>query len=1067
MKRLFRAVATIALLVPFSAHPAWTQGEPNLTPEQVAVTTDDGSQLWFAEMSSPPTSDGGDLATILAEQATFRGAASLSGIRYQERKAFKNLWNGLSIAVHPSDIDKLRRVPGATYYPVIAIQAPETTPMNDPELLTAIQMTGADVAQNDLGLTGAGIKVGIIDTGVDYDHPALGGDGVDRSNSTMFPNARVIAGTDYVGDAYTGANTPVPDPYPDDCFGHGTHVAGIVGANGLVKGVAPGVTFGVYRVFGCAGSTQADIMIAAMEQALDDGMQIVNMSIGASTQWPSYPTGAASDRLVQKGVVVVASIGNAGQGQPACCLYAASAPGVGKKVIGVASFDNTHTNQFAFTATPDNQAFGFNGATGAPGPPASGTYPLARTGTSASTADACVALPAGSLTGKVALIRRGTCSFYAKSLNAQNAGAIAVVLYNNVAGALNPTVVPPLPTDPPITIPVVAITAAAGVTLDARLASGPVDITWGASVSTPNANGGFISSFSSIGLAPDLSLKPNLGAPGGFILSTVPLNTGGGYGQNSGTSMASPHVAGAAALVLEAKPNTSPTAIRTMFENNANPRPRSPFFANLDMVQRQGAGLLDIPNALMATTRVEPEGLALGETEGNSVTKSLTITNKGSASVSYSLTHQPALASSPGTFTFPGGTIGSSTVSFSANPVIVPAGGSASVDVTVTANAGLADRSMFGGYVVVTPDDAGQDVRVPFAGFKGDYQSLQIFVPTGNNFPRLGKQVAPGSFQIPVGPLTYTLQGLDQVFVLVHLEHQSARLRMEVLDATTGQSWHRALDEKDVGRNTSAGGFFALSWDGITVNGNQAVVVPNGSYVIKLSALKALGDGNNPAHWETWTSPVVTLARPDLAVERISVSQGVVNAGDQVTVSATLKNQGGDPQPGVHVEFFDNDVLLGGADVDLAGGETQTVSSPWTVGDVPQHRLKVKVTPLEVEESLVNNETILDLNLGEAIVGVGGPTPRVLSFAPAKPNPSKGDVAFRFTLPTEGPVELSVFDLAGRRLKSWQWNSLPPGDHSVAWNGRTDSGRQAPAGALLLRLNAMGRTLTQKAVRIN
>jgi subtilisin family serine protease len=137
----------------------------------------------------------------------------------------------------------------------------------------------------------------------------------------------VITGWDFVGDAFTGSNTPVPDPYPDDCNGHGSHVAGIVGADGAVVGVAPDVTFGAYRVFGCDGSTTSDIMLAAMEMAYNDGMHVLNMSIGSRAQWPQYPTAAASSRLVKRGMVVVASIGNNGPGGSAPDgPYAAGAP---------------------------------------------------------------------------------------------------------------------------------------------------------------------------------------------------------------------------------------------------------------------------------------------------------------------------------------------------------------------------------------------------------------------------------------------------------------------------------------------------------------------------------------------------------------------------------------------------------------------------------------------------------------------------------------------------------------------------------------------------------------------
>jgi minor extracellular serine protease Vpr len=165
------------------------------------------------------------------------------------------------------------------------------TEQADPELVHALAMTGADNA-HDAGYTGEGVKVAVMDTGIDYDNPALGG--------CFGADCRVTNGHDFVGDRFNasgsgGALIPHPDNDPDDCQGHGTHVAGIVGADGTVNdveitGVAPGVTFGAYRVFGCDGSTTADIMLAAMERALADDMDILNMSIGSAfNTHPQYP----------------------------------------------------------------------------------------------------------------------------------------------------------------------------------------------------------------------------------------------------------------------------------------------------------------------------------------------------------------------------------------------------------------------------------------------------------------------------------------------------------------------------------------------------------------------------------------------------------------------------------------------------------------------------------------------------------------------------------------------------------------------------------------------------------
>src|SRR5205085_71986 len=127
---------------------------------------------------------------------------------------------------------------------------------------------------------------------------------------------------------------------------------------------------------------------------------VLNMSIGAAFQWPEYPTAKASNRLVRHGIVVVASIGNDG----ALGLYAASAPGVGRDVIGVASVDNTFANLNAFTISPDAAPVGYIAADGAPAPPTTGTFPMSAT----TPTNGCTALAAGSFTGKVALIQRGT-----------------------------------------------------------------------------------------------------------------------------------------------------------------------------------------------------------------------------------------------------------------------------------------------------------------------------------------------------------------------------------------------------------------------------------------------------------------------------------------------------------------------------------------------------------------------------------------------------------------------------------------------------------------------------------
>jgi minor extracellular serine protease Vpr len=840
-------------------------------------TVEDGAKdLWFIELTGSVDA--------------FRTRAKNSRIDYTERYVYRRIWNGLSVKSSRESVSAMARLPGVkAVYPVLtATHAP--VGKASPELIHALAMTGADIAQNELGLTGAGVKVAVMDTGIDYDHPDLGGG--------FGPGFRVVTGYDFVGDAYDaagsgGALIPHPDNDPDDCNGHGTHVAGIVGAsgnpaNGGARGVAPGVTYGAYRVFGCNGSTDTDIMLAAMERALNDGMDVLNMSIGAAFQtWPQYPTAVGADALVDAGMIVVTSIGNSG----ASGVYSASAPGVGRKVIGTASFDNTFIPLPIFTVSPDNAQIGYTVATGAPNPPTSGSFDMARTGTTTSVADACAPQDLGDLTGKVVLIRRGTCGFYEKSRRAELAGAAAVVLYNNVAGRINPTVAvpaPPVPADgQPVTIPVVAVSDTEGALIDGRLATGPVTMTWTDDVADfPNSTAGLISSFSSYGLNAELALKPNIGAPGGFIRSTYPLELGG-YQVVSGTSMASPHVAGSAALFLQAHPGATQAQIKTAFQNSAAPALIGGTTVR-DAVHRQGAGMIHIDKAVQAAVSVTPSELSLGEGT-TAQTKQLTITNKGTASVTYTLVHQPAASTRGSTFA-PILTTNTATVTFAPTEVTVPAGGSATVDITITPNtsSALLDRSVYGGYIALNVGTATQ-YRVPYAGFTGDYQTITVLTPGGcaaSPLPgifKLGGQTvcttppaAPAALDIAVTRqaegATYNVEvSKDRPVILYQRGHQARRIEIRAVQLATNQS-HLIAASDYVSRNANnglslgQGGFTTFTWDGKVPFTNASGQVgrkelPVGAYKLQLVVTKALAEENNPAHIETWTSPTINIVR--------------------------------------------------------------------------------------------------------------------------------------------------------------------------------------------------------------
>ncbi|MGI9648793.1 MAG: S8 family serine peptidase [Acidimicrobiia bacterium] len=886
MRRWLTLLSSVALVLTMALPAGGAEriqpDRPVPVPDVPTEWVNESPQAWFVELASPPTINGSSRAQLAAERTAFRRAAAAVGIEYSERMTFEALFNGFSLSMDAGQLGRLGQLPEVkAVYPVMSIPMPATA-ISGPDLATAIQMTGADVAQSELGLSGAGIRVGVMDTGIDYDHPDLGG--------CFGVGCRVETGWDFVGDDFNADDTassynpiPVPDPDPDDCQGHGTHVSGIVGANGAAVGVAPGVTFGAYRVFGCEGSTTADIMIAAMERALADDMDVLNMSIGSPFTWPQYPTAVASNYLVDAGMVVVASIGNSG----ASGTYSAGAPGLGEKVIGVAAFENVTATFPVFEVVGTGAGasdIGFNPMSFSADAPASGAEGIVFVGRGCTVEDSESGVPAGGdpylddPSGKIALIERGACSFAEKAAGAFAAGATKVVVHNNLAGNFNGTLGEPPAED----WVVVSVSLADG--LHIRGLVDPI-VTWTDRVAAfPNPAAGLIASFSSYGLAPDLTLKPDIGAPGGNIYSTYPLEQGG-YANLGGTSMASPHVAGAAALLLEARPGTPAEMVRDIFQNSADPGVWSlnPGIPVYEPVHRQGAGMVDIDDAILATTMVRPGKLSLGESEAAPHSATLTIANYGDATVTYELGMEEsgfgccsAALATTGTFAEDlGFWLTWETVMFDSPTVTLGPGESTDVEVTVYPDIPEfigADNVQYGGYITV---DGGSELyRVPYAGFVGDYQSIEVLgASVFGVFPALGVTDDGENFGLVPPGWTYSMEGYDVPNILLHLQHQSRLLVGEVRDASTGQVVHpifnSGFEEEYLPRNSTSGGFFAFPWDGTRLHSNgkaklKVKDVPDGDYYIVVRVLKALGSVDNPDHWETWTSDVFEIDRPNV-----------------------------------------------------------------------------------------------------------------------------------------------------------------------------------------------------------
>lgn len=850
---------------------------------------------WFVQLEGEPTTQGGNEAAIASSQEQLEQEAEELDVELEVRQVFTDLWNGIAIDATDEDAAVLATASNVVaVYPVLEIEAPTTPSPTVPEMVSALTMTGADIAQSELGFTGAGVRVGVIDTGVDYDHPDLGGSGVDDPSN--FPNERVVAGWDFVGDDFNADDSspsyqpvPHPDADPDDCEGHGTHVAGIVGASGDpaeggVRGVAPDAEIGAYRVFGCDGSTTADIMLAAMERALNDGMDVVNQSIGSAfASWPQYPTAVGSDNLVDAGVVMVASIGNSGD----LGLFAAGAPGVGEKVIGVASFDNLEITANAIEV--DGELIVYMPASASPEDPTSGTLPVSVAGEPGTDAGrSCGGIDAD-LTGTIALVQRGACpdgvvgtSFYEKALNAQEAGAAAAIIYNNAPGLVNPTV----EGEVEITIPVIFVGLDDGLAIYATATDDDgAEVTWtDETAQAPNPTGGLVSDFSSFGLAADLSLKPDLGAPGGSIWSTLPLE-GGAYGSNSGTSMASPHVAGAAALYLQAHPDAEPLQVRDAFQNTADPAVWSlnPSLGILEPTNHQGAGLLDVDDAILSTTTVSPGKLSLGESEGGPVTREITVRNGGTAPVTYEISFEDTLALGQNaewgdSADVPGFYFAPSTVDHPASVTVKP-GKSVTFEVTISPEPEF-DQVQYGGFIYLMNGD--EQISVPYAGFAGDYQSLPMLTPGDYGFPVLAELTGcdrligvdctmNGVWDLVEGSgHVYSMADGDVPTILAHLDAPVDNLRIDVYkanpDGTRGDPVHpRFFNYLDVDHLGRTGGgpnvFMPYTWDGTRSHNDREREVPDGDYVLVLSVVNALGDRANPDDVETYETPAFTIDR--------------------------------------------------------------------------------------------------------------------------------------------------------------------------------------------------------------
>lgn len=693
------------------------------------------------------------------------------------------------------------------------------------------------------GITGKGVRVAVVDTGVDYLHPALGG--------CFGPGCLVGFGYDLVGDNYTGTNKPVPSTNPPmDCNGHGTHVSGILaaqsGSNTFgVTGAAPGIELGMFRVFGCEGNVNDDVLIAAFNRAYEAGADVITSSVGGPSGWVDEAWAVATARIVANGVPCTLSAGNEGSsGQ-----FYASAAADGEGVVSVASVDNVvsptlfskATYVVKDAATPvANTSFGYTAGT--PANWASVTLPLwAATYDTNTTTDLCDALPAknatNDLSGYIVLVRRGTCLFTIKAQNAARRGAKYVLVYNNEPGTLQVDV-----SGVPGIAGMAMVTADQGASWIAALArnetvvvamTDPQTAPKGLTNVNNTVSGGFVSSYSSWGPTFDVNVKPQFSAPGGQILSTFP-RAQGSYAVLSGTSMACPLVAGIYALLIEARPDlrTNPAALQSLLSSTAQPnlyndgtsRARLPLLAP---VPQQGGGLVQVYDAAYATTLLSESSLSFNDSDHHALSRNFTISNRGRTSVVYTLAHVRAATSytflaatdilpahypltlqvvdSPATLNF--STSDKPTASGDGTTITIPAGQRRIVTVSAAPPVGLdaARLPVYSGYIAINGSD-GSGLSLPYLGVVGSMRSLTVLdsvqsylgkVPIGKGVPAAGagaQRIPPNSlFVLPLQVnLSAPLNLTDAQQAALLKANQSTSLVQANLDFVMGSPLIRA-----------------------------------------------------------------------------------------------------------------------------------------------------------------------------------------------------------------------------------------------------------------------------------
>ncbi|MYT25485.1 S8 family serine peptidase [Streptomyces sp. SID7760] len=691
-------VTTVALAGTLTAIPG-TASAQSPDPNQrvivelsgdAAVAAAPGGSL--TSLAAGPASTVGDARRALAvRQDAFVETVRRAGLHPASPRKLGLLVNAVAMTVPGSEAARLAAQPGVLSVRPdtrVKVQTDASVPLTGaPEVWKRADPSGVKA-------TGKGTVVAVLDSGVDYGHPDLGGG--------FGKGYKVVGGYDFANG----------DDDPMDDNGHGTHVAGIIAgkaaADGGVTGMAPDASLLAYKVIGADGSGYTSDIIAGIEAAADPTgphpADVINMSIGGPGDGTD-PLGHAATAAVRAGVVVVAAAGNSGPGKGTV-----SSPASADGVIAVGASTSGVRLPSAYLAGKKPELIQtYRGILSANPPREPVTAPLVDVG--AGTPEDWKRV--GDVRGKILradiLVPPSTEVLSGSDIDwareAEKRGALAVLggLPSHdgpvLAAAPGTVEVPATPARPDLgrttasgdslrmdRLVVMGIDTTQYAQLSRELAAGKVSVTLRGTDSTDE-----IASFSSRGPGTGFGLKPDLVAPGVEIRSTIPTSMyAPGVYRMSGTSMASPHVAGAAALLRQLRPGQAPDAIKSALVGSAMP------LAGTGPTV-QGSGRLDVAAAASAALTSSPTAVSFGlaDLADKSVGGSakVRLANPGKAPLTVSLT-------------------GSGPTTVSPARVTVPAGGSATVTVTLRADRPATDTEI-SGRITATPD-RGPALQVPY-----------------------------------------------------------------------------------------------------------------------------------------------------------------------------------------------------------------------------------------------------------------------------------------------------------------------------------------------------------------